>query len=126
VISQKVQLVQSKIIQAILPDFSPFEKAERQHHSHEKDRIADHMHNGVDSIAMCVRVIAELAMEIVSHANLRGAHAVLLPNVLAAVTDCTNGRRGRPSKIGPAGRYFPAAHCKLQLNVRRTPRQSPW
>jgi hypothetical protein len=66
---------------------------------------------------MCVRVIAELAMEIVSHANLRGAHAVLLPNVLAAVTDCTNGRRGRPSKIGPAGRYFPAAHCKLQLNV---------
>ena len=32
--------------------------------------------------------------------------------------------RRRPSKIGPAGRHLPAAHCKLQLNVRRSSRQT--
>jgi hypothetical protein len=39
------------------------------------------MHDGVDWIAMRVRVIGELAMEIVGHPDLRGAHAVPLPNV---------------------------------------------
>jgi hypothetical protein len=84
------------------------------------------MHNGVDSIAMCVRVVAELAMEIVSHADLRGAHAVPLPNVFAAVPDGTNARAPTAIENRTGGSLLAAAHCKLQLNVRRSSRQSPW
>jgi hypothetical protein len=75
------------------------------------------MHNGVDSIAMCVRVTAELAMEIVSHADLRGAHAVPLPNVLAAVTDCTNGRTRTAVENRTGGSLL--ARRTLQTPVKR-------
>ena len=45
------------------------QQTERQYHSHEQDRIADHVHDGVDRIAMRIRVIRKLALEIVSHAE---------------------------------------------------------
>src|SRR6476646_4030508 len=75
------------------------------------------MHNGVDSIAMCVRVIAELAMEVVSHANLRGAHAVPLPNVFAAVPDGTNAHA--PTAIENRTGGSSLARRVLQTPVKR-------
>jgi hypothetical protein len=75
------------------------------------------MHNGVDSIAMCVRVIAELAMEVVSHADLRGAHAVPLPNVFAAVPDGTNARA--PTAIENRTGGSSLARRALQTPVKR-------
>ena len=85
--------------------------------SHEQDRIADHMHDGVDSIAMRVRVIAELAMEIVSHADLRGANAVPLPNVFAAVPDCTNASTPTAVENRTGGSLL--ARRTLQTPVKR-------
>ena len=75
------------------------------------------MHNGVDSIAMCVRVVAELAMEIVSHADLRGAHAVPLPNVFAAVPDGTNAHA--PTAIENRTGGSSLARRALQTPVKR-------
>ena len=62
---------------------------------------------------MRVRVIAELAMEIVSHPDLSGAHAVPLPNVFAAIPDgtkraCADGHRNRTGGSSLARRTLQA------------------
>jgi len=75
------------------------------------------MHDGVDSIAMRVRVIAELAVEIVSHPDLRGAHAVPLPNVFAAVPDGTNARA--PTAIENRTGGSSLARRALQTPIKR-------
>ena len=66
---------------------------------------------------MCVRVVAELAMEIVSHADLRGANAVPLPNVFAAVPDCTNASAPMAVKNRAGGSLL--ARRTLQTPVKR-------
>ena len=66
---------------------------------------------------MCVRVIAELAMEVVSHADLRGAHAVPLPNVFAAVPDGTNALA--PTAIENRTGGSSLARRVLQTSVKR-------
>jgi hypothetical protein len=81
------------------------------------------MDDGVDSIAMRVRVIA--AMEIVSHADLRGAHAVPLPNVLAAVPDCTNARAPTAVENRTGGSLLARRILQTPVKVRRSSRQSP-
>jgi hypothetical protein len=60
---------------------------------------------------MRVRIIAELAMEIVSHANLCGAHAVPLPKVFAGAPE--NARAPKAVNfllIGPIANGLCAAH----------------
>ena len=66
---------------------------------------------------MRVRVIAELAMEIISHPELRGAHAVPLPNVFAAVPDGTNARA--PTAIENRTGASSLARRVLQTPVKR-------
>jgi len=56
-------------------------------------------------------------MEIVSHANLRGAHAVPLPNVFAAVPDGTNARA--PTAIENRTGGSSLARRVLQTSVKR-------
>ena len=78
------------------------------------------MHDGVNSIAMRVRIIAELAMEIVSHANLCGAHAVALPKVFAAAPDCTNARAPKAVKNRAGGSLLRPPH-KLSHTISKIP-----